>query len=484
MFHAIVNTPTHPVREKVDGQVASEKGNVISTARSLQETGEKTPTARQLAVHILAEAERRRAYVDLLLRSQLRKSNLNSRDRALVSELVRGCVRWRLYLRWVLKKRYRGDYFRVPFGLRAVLEVATYELFFHHSTPGYAVVSEAVELAKAVGGAQWAGRVNAILRRLEPLRSRRPLPADLQSARGLSIAYSHPRWVVERWLNHFGFEETVALLEANNQAAPLFVRVNGAHFDVAEARELLLAEGVRVQVVPGFDEYLKLEDLPQGLESLRAFREGAITPQDPSGSLPVALLGLKAGDKVWDACAAPGSKATAAAQFLRAKGGVVFASDLQLHRVRLIRAAAARLGLRNLHCLCADARAPALARATKVLVDAPCSGTGVFRRRVDARWQRSERDVLKLKRTQIAILDGIANVLASGGVLVYSTCTLEREENEEVVREFLERHPNFDVETAAKYVDIRFVTDEGFVRTFPHRHDLDGTFAARLVRRG
>ncbi|NOZ56534.1 MAG: 16S rRNA (cytosine(967)-C(5))-methyltransferase RsmB [Calditrichaeota bacterium] len=460
-----------------------EEGNAILTTQSAK-TGQERLTARRLAVRILVTAERRRAYVDLLLRSELRKSGLDHRDRALVSELVRGCVRWRLYLRWVLKKRYRGDYFRAPLELKAILELATFELFFHPSTPGYAIVSEAVELAKETGGSQWAGRVNAILRRLEPLRTQRPLPADLESARGLSIAHSHPQWLVKRWLDRYGREETVALLEANNRPAPLFVRVNTARFEVEQVKASLISEGIAVETVPGFHEYLRLEHLPQGVESLRAFREGAVTPQDPSASLAVALLQLEEGDKLWDVCAAPGGKTTAAAQLLGGKRGLVFASDLQLKRVGLIRSAAQRLGLENVRYVCADAKAPPFAAATKVLIDAPCSGTGVLRRRVDARWQRSEDDILKLQTTQLAILDGIASTVEAGGVVVYSTCTLEQEENEEVVRIFLQKHPDFSLEPATNIVDNRFTTEQGYVRTFPHRHDLDGVFAARLVRTG
>ena len=460
--------------------MASEDTKVVAT---VTESESVVPaSARGLAVAILAEAERRRAYVDLLLRAELRKSGLGRRDKSLVSELDRGAVRWRRYLRWVLKKRYHGDYLRAPLKLKAILEVATYELFFHPSTPGYAIVSEAVDLARREGGSGWAARANAVLRKLEPVRGNRPLPADTRTARGLSIATSHPEWLVKRWLSQFGYETARALLEANNRPAPLFVRVNTARFTAAEVRDRLSSLGVDVQEVPLFPNFLRIERLPSALEDLELFRAGALAAQDPSATLPVALLDLRPGDTVWDLCAAPGGKATAAAEQLEGQGGRVFAADLQLHRVRLVRDAARRLGLSSIHPLCADARTPPFRRTTKVLVDAPCSGTGVLRRRVDARWQRTEDDIPKLKKLQLEILAAVAKVVTPGGVLVYSTCTLERDEDEEVVEEFLSRHSDFQLDPAHKYVAAEFVTDTGAVRTFPHVHDLDGTFAVRLVR--
>ncbi|MDZ7373628.1 MAG: 16S rRNA (cytosine(967)-C(5))-methyltransferase RsmB [candidate division KSB1 bacterium] len=436
--------------------------------------------ARELAIKLVAEAEKRKAYVDLLLASRLRNV-ADGRKRAFVTELVRGTVRWRRYLSWIAKKHYRGNYLSVPVDVKAAIEVGIYQLVFLSRVPDFAAVSSTVEIVKRRHGQAWADRTNAILRSVQRASHEALEPKSKDPVRKLAIRWSHPDWMVERWLRQFGKEETIALLRANNEPAPLTVRVNRTKINPDDLVEVLRTKGIDAERLPAHEHFVHLRELSVSLEELDEFREGYFTPQDPSAYLLVQLLNPRSEDTVFDVCAAPGGKATAIAEVIGPNGRVI-ASDLRPRRLNLVRKGSQRLGLRNIRLVAADARALPFRAAGTVLVDAPCSGTGVLRRRVDLRWQRQQDQVTELARLQLEILLAVADRQQAGDAIVYATCTLEREENEEVVANFLSARSQYVVDPAQKYVGAHYCTDAGYLRTYPHRHHLDGVFGARLVR--
>lgn len=419
------------------------------------------------------------AFADVLLTARLTGTALAPADRALVTRLVYGTLAWQGRIDHHLGPLLRTRLEALDPPVRAALRLGLYQLRFLDRVPAYAAVDASVELARA-RGAGAAGLVNAVLRRAasEP---EAPLPRD-PIAR-LAVEWSHPRWLVERWAAEFGVEELPALLAANNVRGPTVIRTNR----LRTSRDRLLAElqAERIEAATGAsDDAIVIERGAARLQGLSAWRAGHFAFQGEASQLIAPLLGLAAGTRVLDACAAPGGKAAHAAALLGGSGLVLAVDQRRTGTVR-IATEATRLGAANVHVLVGDARRPPLRqRVDAALVDAPCSGFGTLRRHPEVRWRRRPEDVARLAALQLAIMDGVAPFLGPGGVLVYAVCTFTREENEDVVTRFHAAHPRFVVErVAGSEAPPTAVTAAGFLRTLPHRHGLDGFFAARLRAR-
>lgn len=443
--------------------------------------------ARRLAWEVLAAVERG-AFADAALGASLRGTPLAPRDRALATQLVYGTLTWQGLLDRGLEQlgREPAD---IDLPLRVLLRMALFQLVRLDRVPDFAAVSTAVELAKSAGKGAAGGRfVNGVLRAF--LRAGKRIavpPRDEDLAGHLAAVHSHPRWLVERWLAELGESETEALLEANNQPAPTVVRVNRARATPAALAAALAAGGVNSRPGTYAPDALVVE--PSGdAAALPAFREGWFALQGEASQLVVTLLDPSPGARVLDACAAPGGKTADAAGRI-GPGGLVVAVDRARAGLRRLRGEVRRLGLGNVAAVQADAGALPLAPgwlADAVLVDAPCTGLGTLRQHPEIRWRRTPQDIDDLARRQRRLLASAAERVRCGGVLVYATCTIADAENGELVEAFVAAHPEFAVDdarprlpaAAAGLVDAR-----GFLRTFPHRHGLDGFFAARLVRR-
>jgi 16S rRNA (cytosine967-C5)-methyltransferase len=441
-----------------------------------------------LALGVLERVERGGAYADLALHAALARSSLEPRDRALASELVHGTLRWRGRLDYALARVLARPLDSLEPRVTRVLRLGAYQILFCDRVPDSAAVSEAVGLARATGVDRAAGLVNAALRRLSRERDSLEPPALSDDPRGhLVHGLSVPPWVAERWIAGFGPEEAAALARALDRPAPTTVRANrlrvsreellgelqGRHLDASPCR--FARDGIRLggRGDPAADP---------------AFRTGRMTVQDEASQLVAELLDPGPGERVLDACAAPGAKATAIAERVGPEGRVV-AVDRHERRLALVERDAARLGLANVRTVCADVSAsppPALAGACfdRILVDAPCSGLGAWRRNADARWRLREDAPARLSVLQIAILRGVRALLAPGGALVYSTCTLTPEENEAVIDALLAEAPELR-RTAASSLPPHLaplLDPAGALRTLPHRHDMDGFYAVRLER--
>lgn len=434
-------------------------------------------SARRQALKVLKAIDADGAYANLALDQVLERDPaaraLGPADRALMTELVYGVTRWRRRLDHTIDAYSTTPSGKLPVFARNALRLGVYQIVYLDKVPDRAAVFESVALAREFGHAGTAALVNAVLRRVARLG---PAPLPPEAAEGpadrLAVEFSHPTWLVRRWLDRLGLEETRRLLTVDNEAAPLTLRANRRRVSAAELAVRLEAEGVATSPGRLFPEALICRsELP--LRRLASYQAGLFSVQDESAMSAARWVDPQPGWLVVDACAGVGGKSTHLAELMDDTGRVV-AVDLFQHKLALLRSAATRLGLGSIETRRLDARelpASDLAgRADAVLVDAPCSGLGVLRRRPDLRWRVGPEDLDQLTELQREILAAAARCVRPGGVLVYATCSIEPAENEAVVGGFLAS-------------DHEFVQDKT-VLFRPESGGPDGFFTARLLRRG
>lgn len=423
---------------------------------------------RQIAVRVLKRHADGSGWLESLLDAELDRSPLAVADRGLARELVFGAVRWQATLDWLIARK-TGGRTQKPL-LQILLRLGLYQLFWLDRVPDHAAVNESVELARELGFGPQSGFVNAVLRGC--LRERDSLERELAELKNREphLGYSHPQWLCDRWDKRWGREELVALLEWNNTPPPVFLRVNTLKTTPEKLAAQLEVEDVLFTPRPfpwaTEDLVFELRSHP-ALATLPSFQQGLFYVQDPSTLLAVRELNPQPGETVLDLCAAPGGKTTFIAQLMGNQGAVA-AEELEGKRRELIRENCARLGVTCVQI----APAPSVdapddgARFDHILVDAPCSNTGVMRRRVELRWRIQSTEIQRLRNVQLGLLRRAAVRLKPGGTLVYSTCSLEPEENGAVVEEFLSGHPEFRKETVRELV--------------PFIDGVDGAYVARL----
>jgi len=440
----------------------------------------QTTSPREVAANVLRQWHEGEGRLDLLLDHALQRALLTPRDRALATELVNGTCRWLGTIHWLLDRLFHRGLKSCPSSILPILETGLYQILALDKVPDYAAVDQAVELAQAIAGKNWAGVVNGILRSFIRQRDTIPWPnMETEPVKAISARYSHPAWLVRRWVNRYGVEETIRLCQANNTTPSLSIRVNRLR---AEPREVLEAlKAGEAEVSPYDENFILVRSHQLDLRRLDILREGKCSVQDVSAGLPARLLAAPPGSVVVDLCAAPGGKAGYVAELAGDHARIV-AADISKLRTKLTAENRTRLGLAHMYPVVADGKRPAVRQATHVLLDAPCTGFGVLAKRADLRWQRRESDIPVLVALQKQLLRSAASLVPVGGVVVYATCTIEPEENEQVVEDFLKTHPGFSLEHASEFVPAELVDEHGYVRTF-YRHGMDGSFAARLVRR-
>ena len=408
-----------------------------------------------------------------------RTGGLDARDRRWLRELVYGMLRQRGVIDAILAERVRGGSARVEADLIDLLRLGVYQLLYMGSVPAYAAIAQTVELAKVRHGIGASKLVNAVLRRVDRERDglEPVLPSDPADA--LAVKYSHPAWLVRRWLSRWGEDATEVLLTRNNAEAPVVLRPFGI---VREQLEAML-ESAAVHVEEGGAPLVRDSIQISGgitLGELGAFRQGLFFIQDPGSTLVTHYAALPAGSVVADLCAAPGGKTLELSRSAR----LVVAADRSPARLTRVVSNRARLEAQNIHVIAADARFPAIRPVEAVLVDAPCTGTGTFRRHPDARWRLRISDLTAMAALQASLLRSAATVVAPGGLLIYSTCSLESEENNEQIERFLSENSDWRLEPPPAGAVPSETLDGGYLRVLPHLHGTDGAFAARLRRVG
>lgn len=480
------SSPTESDRSEKRPESAS-----ASSSDGPQENGSDAPPplyhgVRGLAVKILTRVDRSDAYLDKLIDHTIKSEQLEHRDRRLLTELTAGVLRHRERLDWVLTGFYHGEFPKCLPIVKNALRVALYQILFLDRIPYSAAVNESVELVKRIKGGRSAGIVNGVLRNIIRRLDAITWPNQTQNQiHYLSVMESHPQWMTRRWMERLGPDEAQALMHANNERPPVTVRVNGQRTSAEELKHQLEERGAQVERSLLLPNYLRLRRLTN-IGSDASFGEGAFTVQDDGAGLVVTLTGAKPGMRVIDLCAAPGGKSIAMAEMMSNDGEIV-ALDKFEAKLNLLGKAVERSGFDCISPTLGDARTVRLEPADIVLVDAPCSGLGVLRRKPEIKWKREAKELTELVKLQGEILDNASGMVRPGGLLVYGTCTTEREENETVVEAFLERHPEFSLESAAEALPdsaVRkgVVTEEGYLQTWPHRHKSDGAFGARLRR--
>ncbi|HEY4953442.1 MAG TPA: 16S rRNA (cytosine(967)-C(5))-methyltransferase RsmB [Gemmatimonadaceae bacterium] len=404
-----------------------------------------------------------------------RTADLDARDRRWLRELVYGMLRRRSAIDAILSERVRGGIARIDTDMLDLFRLGVFQLLHMGSVPPYAAIAQTVELAKVRHGIGASKLVNAVLRRVDRESDNLApvLPADPVEA--LAVKYSHPAWIVRRWLSRWGQEETEALLARNNAEAPVVLRPFGIVREQLEA--MLESAGVHVGDAPLVRDSIQISG-GITLTELGAFRQGLFFIQDPASTLVTRYAAVPEGAIVADLCAAPGGKALE----LSRSAKMVVAADRSVARLARVVANRERLEATNVQVIAADARFPAVRPVDAVLVDAPCTGTGTFRRHPDARWRLRFADIAAAVEIQENLLRAAATVVAPGGLLIYSTCSLEPEENERQIEKFLSEHADWRLEPPPTGAVPAETLDGGYLRVLPQLAGSDGAFAARLRR--
>ncbi len=451
---------------------------------------------RRLAWQVLQQIEHKRAFADVLLDQSFSiRPSLSGRDRGFVTEAVMGVLRWRSRLDILIHSAAKNPKRKIDPRLLQLLRLGAYQILFMDRVPDSAAVSESVSLARAVFADEKIAKfVNALLRQVIRRKGTVELP-PLESFPVEHIAKStaHPEWMVKRWVREFGPEKTLLFCQSNNVRPPLTIRVNTLRISRSRLQERLSHWGIEATATLFSPDGLVLTS-PASLDLGGLFAQGLFFIQDEASQIIAHLLAPQKGEKILDTCAAPGGKSTHLAQRMNDQG-IIIALDQYPSKIQRIRENCRRMGISIIQPIQADASRPLpfllKARFDRVLVDAPCSALGLLHRNPEIKWRRTEQDPRRLQKLQLAILTQGASCLKEGGVLVYSTCTVCPEENDEVVEIFLDRHPEFQKEDLREMglpILSPLFDPRGFFRTYPDRlrgkgnDRMDGFFAARIKK--
>ncbi len=437
---------------------------------------------RGFAVKILNRVDRTDAYLDKLLDIEIKNSNLVGSDKALLFEIVHGVTRWEGRIDWILTGFYKGQFSKAIPNVKNALRVALYQILFLEKVPDYAAVNEAVEFVKKLQGQAAADLTNAILRNIIRNKEgiRYPNPDEDVNAY-LSAYYSHPSWLVKRWLNRFGRDETEKLLVANNNKPSLTLRVNNLVTNPAELKSLLNSVDLKFTEGKYLKEFIKMNSLTN-ITDWEYFTKGYFSVQDESTGFPIKLLNVMQGMRVLDLCAAPGGKTGYIADEMRNTGEIV-ALDKFESRLKILEKNLTRLKVSNVITKTIDAFDYVdEAGFDRVLIDAPCSGLGTLTKKPDLKWKRDLGDIRKIVNIQYELLKKGASLVKENGYVVYSTCTIEPEENYELIKKFLAENVNFSIVKDSSLIPKTVIDENGCVATLPHVHGIDGSFSAKLIR--
>ncbi|MCL1462827.1 16S rRNA (cytosine(967)-C(5))-methyltransferase [Argonema galeatum] len=441
------------------------------------------PNPRQVAFLALRDV-RRGAFADVGLDRVLRSSNLNDADRRLVTELLYGSVRRQRTLDAIIDQLGKKKASQQPPDLRTILHLGLYQLRYLNHIPDSAAVNTTVQLAKENGFSGLSGVVNGLLRQYIRLaaNSVEPLQLPENPAEKLGILHSYPDWIVQLWLEQLGEAETEQLCEWMNQPPTIDLRINPLRTSIEEVETALKSAGILVKRIPHLPQALRFIGNTGAIQNLPGFSEGWWMVQDSSAQMVAHLLDPQPGEVIIDACAAPGGKTTHIAELMK-DDGKVWGCDRTSSRLKKLQQNAQRLNLKSIQICTGDSRnLPQFTNtADRVLLDVPCSGLGTLHRHADARWRQTPETVRELSTLQSEFLAHGETFVKCGGILVYSTCTLHPQENENVIQTFLDSHPNWQIEPPdPSSPAAAFTISDGWIKVWPHRHIMDGFFMVRL----
>lgn len=444
-------------------------------------------TIRHQAVDILNSVSQSQAFAGVLLDEILEQQSLSgTADGRLLTHLVYGVLRMQGHLDWIISQLYRGNYLKMEESVKNILRTGLYQLKFSDRLPSFAVVDEAVKIAKRIAPAA-DGLINAVLRSFLRNTDKISFPSlDNNPAEHLAALYSHPLWLVKLWLNFFGQEETMALCQNNNELPPLTLRANTLRVSRDKLAEKLKAEDFNCELTRFSPDGINLLDPPRPIQKTIFFKEGLLRLQDEASQLVSYLVNPQSGENILDVCAGRGGKSTHMAALMRNEGRIV-AIDRDAEKMTQLKKDASRMSVSMIETRQADLihllSPEFIDKFDHVLVDAPCSGTGTLRRHPEIKWRLKSSDIQAQTKVQKTILQNASVAVKKGGCLVYCTCSILPAENEDIVKQFLADCPQFRMEISLSTVLNSLTDSRGFLRTYPHRHSMDGFFGAVLKRR-
>ena len=430
----------------------------------------------------------RSASVDILIGFDLQKSldfslsdELEPRERAQVREYVQNILRKRSYLDFLIDHYATIDVTEMKTDLKNILRLGIYDMLFMDSTPDYAAINEAVELGKAKMGSKTGDLINAILRNLQRDIEQLPKPQFKDRTKLVATTFSHPEWLVSRWSSRFGEREAFQLMQANNTRPSFYVRANTMRTTIANFELRMEKLGVEFEASDWLPNFYKVQSVQPFIEK-GLLKKGICQVQDIAAGFAPFILDPQPNEKIYDLCAAPGTKSIMISDLTEGESDIL-AVDISGERLEKLAESALNFGAENIKIRRGDILELSLPLADAVLLDAPCTGTGVLSKRADLRWRRDEEGLKNAVELQAQLLEEAANMVKRSGRLVYSTCSLEPEENMEQVQKFLENYPTFELQPLEDFVPEEVLTEDGLAyQTYPHKHDSDGHFGVLLIR--
>lgn len=445
----------------------------------------KSTQSRQVALQILQDIDRRKAYTDIAIDRAFQKNTLNSSDRRLCTELVYGIIRHQRTLDSLIDQLGKKSSQQQPPDLRRILHLGLYQLRYLNQIPPSAAVNTSVELAKANGLKRLTGVVNGILRQYIRLsREHDPLNLPENVTQKLGILYSFPDWIVDTWIQQWGEETTEKLCQWFNQTPTIDIRINPLKTTLDATETQFNQANIEVSRLSNFPQALRLPKKIGAIPTLPGFQTGEWTVQESSAQLVSYLLDPQPGETIIDACAAPGGKTTHIAELMQDQG-TIFACDRTPSRLKKIQQNVQRLQLQSIKIIQGDSRQLNQWHETadRVLVDVPCSGLGTLHRHPDIRWQQTPEKIQLLVKLQQELLIQAATWVKPQGTLVYATCTLNSLENEQVIRAFLAKYSHWQIEFPLQTLLFTpFITSSGWLQILPHQHHSDGFFMVKLKK--
>jgi len=444
---------------------------------------------REIALKIIYDINEKGAYSNIAINKYLEGCELREIDKSFITDIVYGSVKFRLTIDWIIEQFSSIKIKKISPWILNILRLGIYQILFSDKVPESAAVNESVNLSKKYGHAASSRYVNGILRNVARKKNEIKYPdKSTELVKYLSVKYSHPEWMINSWIRQFGEEFTESLLTSNNEIPDFTVRVNTLKISKDDLIKALRDEGIEASNARYVEEALIINN-PSSISRLESFKKGFFQVQDESSMIVSKVLNPKPGQLVIDVCSAPGGKSTHIAQLMGDKGTVI-SRDIHEHKIKLINDAVKRLGLNIIKTELFDALkvdSSYVEKADAVLVDAPCTGLGIIRRKPDIKWARKSEDTEEISVLQKKIISSASRYVKPGGVLVYSTCTIQPEENEDVIRWFLKENNDFypvDIAPLLPKELAVYACSDGYIKVYPNRDGIDGFFISKLRKRG
>ena len=437
--------------------------------------------AREIAYKVLLDIEKNNNYSNMAINKYFKDVKLSNQDRGLATEIIYGVIENKYYIDYMIDKLSKVKTNKMEIYVKTLLRMGVYQIMFLNSISDYAAVNETVNLAKKKNS-KVSGFINGILRNVIRQKEEIGKVKTKDDIEYLAIKYSYDKWMIKNWIAHFGKEFTEELVEANNERPNIYLRTNSLKITRGELIEKLAEQNIKAEKVNVVEEAIKVEHL-KDIENNKLYKEGLFTVQDISSMLVGKVMNPKENSLILDVCSAPGGKTTHMATLMNNTGQVV-SRDIYDHKLKLIKASANRLGLTNIDAQEFDGMKldrESIAKFDYVLADVPCSGLGIIRRKPEIKYKEKE-EFRELPPIQKKILENAAKYVKVGGTLIYSTCTIQDNENINVVNEFLQKYKNFEL-APIKEVNVDLDNQEkGYMKIYPNVHDMDGFFISKLIR--